>query len=60
MGGQSQEFCPSEGQPALTHNHAPDFPTVGKEVLGTQLDGLPAKVSEKLNQLLRHHIELIN
>lgn len=35
-------------------------PTVGKEVLGTQPNGLPANISEELNQLLRHFIELMD
>lgn len=48
MGGQGQEFCPREEHLALTHSQAPNFSTVGKEVLL-----YPSKVSEDLNQLPR-------
>lgn len=58
--GQDREFCPNEGQPAPTHNHISCFPTVGKEFLGSQPDGLPEKVSEESNQLLRHLTELMD
>lgn len=52
VGGQGQEFCLSKGCPALIHNHTAGFTTVRKEALGTQLEGLTTKVSEKVTQLL--------
>ena len=55
VGEKGQEFCLSKGRPALNHNHAAGFTAVGKEALGTQLEGLTTKVSEKVTQLLTPH-----